>query len=191
MTAVIVTMMAALTGIAAASGVPHDAARQAREQMADLMASEDFTKVEFAAASFDDAMKLIYTAADTYLDRAVPALDGVETARKLGVKVLQGLNDHTIRYADENGYDLAGKRRLLISTQEDAEELGELLARVAIMIHSVHGGVGIDVRRAARRIFEGMLPVHGSGQPLVKQYLVRLRMLSKADRKALLEYAVE
>lgn len=170
----------------------HDAAyRQAREQMADMLASEDFNKVDFAASSFDRAMELIYTAVDTYLDRAVPALGGVETARKFGIHILQGLNDHKIHWADEDGYDLAGKRYLLVSDEADAGNLGELLARVAILIHSANGGVGVDIRRAAKKIFEGMLPVEGSGQPLVTQYLVRLRSLSGSDRKALLDFALE
>jgi len=192
--AIVVVVMAALAGVAqaAAVGVPHDAAYlRAREQMADMLASEDFEKVEIAAASFDDAMGLIYTAVDGYLEQAIPALGDVDTARKYGVAILQGLNDHKIHYADENGYDIVGKRFVLVSTGEDAKNLGELLARVAILIHGAHGGVGVDLRRAARKIFEGMLPVEGSGEPLVTQYLVRLRSLSKSGRKQLLEYAVE
>ncbi|HHQ49101.1 MAG TPA: hypothetical protein ENK19_09515 [Acidobacteria bacterium] len=190
----VVVIMTALPGVAGAATdeVPHDAAyRRAREQMADLLASEKFDKVEIATASFDKAMALIYTAVDGYLARAIPALGGVETARKFGVAILEGLNDHTIHYADEGGYDLVGNRRLLISNQEDAEDLGELLAEVATLIRSAHGGVGVDVRRAARKIFEGMLPVAGTGQPLVRQYLTRLRTMSKAERRALLEYALE
>jgi len=175
-----------------APAVPRDAAyRQAREQLADLLASEDFGKVEVAAASFDRAMALIYTAVEGYLDRAVPALGGVDTAREYGVEVLRGLDDHRIHYADEDGYDLAGERRLLIANEEDAAALGELLARVAGLIHDAHAGRGVDIRSAARRIFEGMLPVQGTGQSLVSQYLVRLRTLTAADRRELMRYALE
>ncbi len=172
--------------------VAHDAAyRQAREQLADLLASEEFDKVEVAAASFDRAMDLIYTAVDAYLERAVPELGGIGAAREYGVEVLRGLDDHRIHYADEDGYDLAGERRLLISNEQEAAELGELLARVAGLIHDAHAGRGVEIRTAARRIFEGMLPVQGTGQPLVSQYLVRLRTLTRSDRRELMRYAVE
>jgi hypothetical protein len=172
--------------------VPRDEAYlKAREQMADLLASEEFEKVEIAAASFDRAMVRIYEAVETYLDQVIPALGDVEITREFGVDVLQGLNEHRIRYSGEDGYDLAGKRRILIANDKDAHDLGELLAEVALLIHSGHGSPGIDVRMAARRIFEGMLPVDGTQQPLVSQYLVRLKMLSKSDRKELLKYALE
>ncbi len=189
-----VAFVVAVMGVMAAESLEatDDAAyRRAREQMADLLASEDFERVDISAASFDRAMVLIYTAVDNYLDQAVPGLGDVESAREFGVDVLQGLNDHKIRYVGDSGYALAGKRRVLISGEEDATDLGELLAKVALLIHEGHGKPGIDARKAARRIFEGMLPVEGTGQSLVSQYLVRLRMMSKADRKELLKYALK
>jgi len=172
--------------------VSHDAAyTRAREQMADVLASEKFEKVEVAAASFDRAMVLIYTAVERYLDEAIPALGNVDTARTYGVAVLRGLNDARIRWAGEDGYNLAGKRRLLVSNEDDATTLGDVLARVAILIHDGRPDPGADLRRAARKIFESLLPVEGTGQPIVDQYLVQLRMMSKADRKRLLEFALE
>ena len=180
--------------MAAAEGpsVPHDAAyQQAKEQLADLVASEEFTKVEVAASSFDRAMEWIYTAVETYLDEAVPKLGSVDTAREYGVEILRGLNDHTIHYADEDGYQLVGERRLLISNEEEAKQLGELVARVAVMIHAAHAGRGVNIRSAARRIFEAMLPVQGTGQSLVTQYLVHLRSMTREERRALMKYALE
>ncbi len=177
---------------AAGQAVPHDAAFvQAREQLVDLVASEDFTKVEVAASSFDRAMEWIYAAVETYLDAAIPELGSVESAREYGVEILRGLNDHTIRYADEEGYQLVGDRRLLISNEEEAKELGELLARVAEMIHSYHAGRGVNIRSAAKRIFEAMLPVQGTGQSLVTQYLVHLRVMTPEEQRALMKYALE
>ena len=108
-----------------------------------------------------------------------------------GVEILRGLNDHTIRYADEDGYQLVGDRRLLISNEEQAKELGELLARVAEMIHSYHAGRGVNIRSAAKRIFEAMLPVQGTGQSLVTQYLVHLRVMTPEEQRALMKYALE
>lgn len=175
-----------------ATAVPRDAAyTKTREQLADVMASEKFDKVEFAASSYDRAMDLIYRAVETYLDRAIPALGGVETAREYGVEVLGGLEDHTIHYSNDDGYDLVGDRRLLISSETDATALGEVLARVAILIHDGHPGHGVEIRTAARKIFDGMLPVEGNGQPLVSQYLVRLRTLTKHDRAEMMRYALE
>jgi len=113
------TMMVAIavaaTGVleAESQAVPHDDAyRQAKEQMADLLASEEFDKVEVSAASFDRAMDFIYMAVETYLDQAVPGLGDVETAREFGVDVLQGLNDHKIRYAGDSGYAPEVKRQV-------------------------------------------------------------------------------
>ena len=184
----------AVTGIleAGPQEATDDAAyQQAREQMADLLASEEFEKVDVAASSYDRAMTMIYIAVDTYLDQVVPTIDDVELVREFGIDVLKGLNEHRIHYAGDDGYNLAGKRRLLISNDTDAEDLGEVLARVTLLIHGGHGKPGFQAQRAADRIFEGMLPVEGTGQPLVKQYLVRLRMLSKADQKQLVKSALE
>lgn len=189
---VAVLLAAQWTAAAGQSAVPHDAAfEQAKEQLADLVASEDFTKVEVAAASFDRAMDWVYMAAETYLETAIPKLGSVESAREYGVEILRGLNDHAIRYADEDGYQLVGERRLLISNEEEAKELGELLARVAVMIHSHHAGRGVNIRSAAKRIFEAMLPVQGTGQSLVTQYLVHLRMMTPEEQRALMKYALE
>ena len=188
--AVITVMMAGVSG-AQDTGVPRDAAfLQARERLADMLASEDFEKVDVSAASFDRAMDLIYTAVDAYLDGSVPLLGDAETAGEFGSDVLQGLNDHTMYYADENGYDIVGRRRLLISSEKDARDLGEVLAMVVRLLDGAHVRPGATARSAARKIFEGMLPVEGTSQTIVNQYLVRLRMLSKADRKELLEYAL-
>ncbi len=187
-------VVAAVPWMAAAgqASVPHDAAfAKAREQLADLLASEEFTKVEVAASSFDRAMEWIYAAVETYLDAAVPELGSVDTAREYGVEILRGLNDHTIRYADEDGYQLAGDRRLLVSNEEEARQLGELLARVAELIHAHHAGHGINIRSTARKIFEAMLPVQGTGQSLVTQYLVHLRTMTREERRALMKYALE
>jgi hypothetical protein len=132
--------------------VPRDAAYLgAREQMADLLASEEFEKVDVSAASFDRAMDFIYMAVETYLDQAVPGLGDVESAREFGVDVLVGLNDHKIRFAGDDGVSLSGKRRLLISGEQDAKDLGELLARVAMLIDGGHGRPGINARLAAQR----------------------------------------
>jgi len=168
-----------------------DAYNQAREQLADLLASEDIEKIDISAATYDRAMNLIYMAVETYLDRSIPELGDARTALDLGKNVLKGLNEHKVHYKGDNGYDLVGDRNILIAQEDDARDLGELLARVAGMIHEAHGLPGLQAERAARRIFEGMLPVEGTGQSLVEQYLVSIRMLSKADRKMLLKYALE
>lgn len=187
-------IVVATTGVMAndAQEVPHDAAyEQAREQMADLLASEDFERVDISAASFERAMDLIYIAVDKYLELAIPALGDAEAAREFGVDVLQGLNEHKIHYAGDDGYNLVGDRRLLISGEQDALDLGDVVARVAILIEGAHGMPGINVRPAARKIFGGMMPAEGTGQAMITQYLVKLRMLSKADTKLLLDFAMK
>ena len=166
-------MMVATTGVMAADSqeVPHDAAyEKAKEQMADMLASEDFEKVDISAASFDRAMDLIYIAVEKYLDYAVPVLGDAETAREFGVDVLQGLNEHKIHYAGDDGYNLVGDRRLLIAGEQDALDLGEVVARVAILIEGARGMPGINVRPAARKIFQGMVPAEGTGQSMISQY---------------------
>lgn len=171
--------------------VPHDAAyRAAREHLADLLASEEVTKVEVASSSFDEAMQLIYTTVDTYLGRAVGSL-GVKDAEEYGVEIIRGLEDHDVHYADQDGLELVGEQRVLISNEDQARQLGELLARVADLIHEGHGGRGVNIRSAARKIFEGMLPTRGTGESLATQYLVRLRLMTDAEKRALVKYATE
>ncbi|MEN8165192.1 MAG: hypothetical protein ABFS37_13765 [Acidobacteriota bacterium] len=163
---------------------------RAREQMADLLASEEFEKVEVSAISFDQAMSWIYLAVETYLDQAAPALGEGQEAREYGVEVLRGLNEHKVRFSGDDGYDLVGDRNLLVSTEQDALDLGEVLARVAIMINESGVGSGISVEIAAKRIFEGMLPAAGTNQSLISQYLTTLRIMSKAEQRELLRYAL-
>lgn len=192
--ALMVLAMVATTGVMATDSqeVPHDAAyEQAKEQMADLLASEEFERVDISAASFDRAMEFIYIAVEEYLDLAISELEDVDYTREFGIDVLIGLNDHKIRYAGDDGVSLAGKRRILISSEQDAKDLGELLARVALLIDGGRGRPGIDARLAAERIFTGMVPVQGTDQSLVSQYVVTLRMLTKPDTKALVEFALK
>ena len=191
---VLMSCMAFVGGPVAATAqqkVPHDAAyRAAKEHLADLLASEEVTKVEVASSSFDEAMQLIYATVDTYLSRAVGSL-GAETAEEYGVEIIRGLEDHDVRYADQDGLELVGEQRVLISNEKQARELGELLARVADLIREGHGGRGVNIRSAARKIFEGMLPTRGTGESLATQYLVRLRLMTDAERQALVKYATE
>lgn len=191
---IVLLVVVVTTGVMATDSqeVPHDEAyEKAKEQFADILASEDFEKVDVSAASFNRAMDLIYIAAEKYLDMAIPGLGDAETAREFGVDVLQGLNEHKIHYAGDDGANLVGSRRLLIATEQDALDLGEVVARVAILINSRHAKPGINVSPAARRIFGGMLPVEGTGQSMITQYLVKLKMLSKSDTKLLLDFAMK
>ncbi len=158
-----------------------------RERLADILAGEDFDKVEFAVSTFDQAMEWIYLAVDTYLDGAIPKLGGPGAAGEYGTEILGGLEDHKVRWADDNGLDLVGNRRLLVSSPEEARELGELMLRTALLIQEAGVGHGVAIRSAARKVFETMLPVEGTGQSLVTQYVVRLRMMTKPDREALLK----
>lgn len=172
--------------------VPHTSAyNAAREQLTDLIASEEFTKVEVAAASFNRALDMIYTVVETYLDTAVPELGDVQTAKEYGVEILRGLNEHKIRYAGDGGFTLLGDQHLLVSNETEAQELGQLLGMVAVMIHDARVGRGVNIQSAARRIFEGMLPTQDAGQSLVTQYIARLQTMTSAEKRELMEYAVE
>lgn len=187
--AMICGLAAAQSPQAAGAAAPHDAAYlKAREQIVDLLASESVEKIEFVAVTYDEAMKLIYAAADSYLEGAIKPLDGVEPAREYGVEVLRGLEDHKVRYKNEDGIDLVGKRVLSIKTADEAGQLGELVRRVAEIVHEATPGRGVSIRRAAEKVFETLLPSAGTGQSLVTQYVVRLRTMTSSDREQLIEY---
>lgn len=171
---------------AAEKEISHDAAYQkAREQMADLLASEDCQKIEVSASSFDRAMDWVYRAVDTYLEKAAPGLGGSERAGEYGVELLRGLNEHRVRYAEEDGHDLVGDRNLLVSSEEDAVDLGELLARVAEIVDEAHVGRGVNIQSAAKKVFESLAPTAGANQGLITQYLVELRAMSREERESL------
>ncbi|GEM_PF-3461703 len=186
---VVVMMVAGMAG--AGQPAPRETGtvtREAvRERLADILAGEDYDRVEFAVSTFDQAMEWIYLAVDTYLDSAIPKLGGPGPAGEYGAEILGGLEDHKVRWADDNGLDLVGERTLLVSSPEEARQLGELLLRTALLIREAGVGHGVAIRSAARKVFETMLPVEGTGQSLVTQYVVRLRMMTESDRKALLE----
>ncbi len=165
--------------------------KMVREQLADILAGEDFDKVEFSAATFDRAMEWIYTTVDTFLEGAVPLLGSAADAGEYGKEILAGLEDHTVHWADDNGLDLVGKRRLVVGSGEEARELGEVLLRTAELIHEAQVGRGVAIRSAARKVFETMLPVQGNGQSLVTQYVVRLRTLTRPERKELVRLLEE
>lgn len=162
-----------------------------REQMADLLASDQLDKVDFSAQTYDLAMAWIYRAVDTYLEGSAEALGGIEDAGEFGFEVLQGLNKHKVRYMDDDGYDLVGDRDLVVSNEQDAVEMGELIGIVAVMIHDAHAGRGVGIQIAAKRIFEGLFATPGTGQSVIGQYLVQLQDLSETEKRALIEYALE
>lgn len=177
---------------AAVAAVPHDAAYlKAREQIVDLLASESIEKIEFVAVTYDEAMKLIYAATDSYLEGAIKPLGGIDPAREYGVEVLRGLEDHKVRFKNEDGIDLVGKRVLAIKTADEARQLGEVVGRVAEIVHEASPSRGVSIRRAAEKVFETLLPSAGTGQSLVTQYAVRLRTMTSSDRKQLIEYLRE
>ncbi len=171
------------------ANVPHDGAyMKAREQIADLLASESLENVDFRAVTFDEAMNLIYTTTDSYLEGAIEPLGGIELAREYGAEVVAGLEDHKVRYKNDDGIDLVGDRVFAVKTVDEARQLGELLRRVAEIVHQARPGHGVSIRRAAEKVFETLLPSAGTGQSLVTQYVVRLRTMTAADRKQLIEY---
>ncbi|MCG6963600.1 MAG: hypothetical protein LJE95_10075 [Acidobacteria bacterium] len=185
-------LAAAQSPQASGAAVPHDAAyMKAREQIVDLLASESVEKIEFVAVTYDEAMNLINTATDSYLEGAIKPLGGVEPAREYGVEVLRGLEDHKVRFKNEDGIDLVGKRVLSIKTADEARQLGEVVERVAEIVHEATPGHGISIRRAAEKVFETLLPSAGTSQSLVTQYAVRLRTMTSSDREQLIEYLRE
>lgn len=176
----------------AEKALPQDGAYdKAKEQMADLLASEDCGKIEVSASSFDTAMGWIYQAVGAYLDMAATDLGGPKAAGEYGVEVLRGLNEHKVRYADQDGYDIVGDRDILIASEQDALDLGELLARVAVIVHKAHVGRGVNIQSAAKKVFESMAATAGANQGLISQYLTQMKVMSDEEEQHLIQYLQE
>ncbi len=185
----LVAVLAVTVGLAVPAAAGEDAARAAvRERLADMLAGENLDKVEFRALDFDQAMRWIYLAVDTYLDRAAARLGGDEAAGEYGAEILAGLEDHTVRYADEQGLEVVGEQVLRVESDEQARQLGELLYRVAELLREAHVGRGVALRSAARKVFETMAPVAGNRQSLVTQYVVRMRSLTPEERRDMVRW---
>ena len=169
--------------------VAHDARyERAREQLIDILAAEDYEKVNVSAATFGNAMALLQLGVDTYLEGSVGPLGSIDKAREYGAAILQGLEDAKVKYDDYGGADLVGGLSLEVRTDAEARELGEMMAQVAGLLAESRAGHGASLRSASRRVFEALKVIPGTGQSLVTQYVGQLQSLSKSDRREMIRW---
>jgi len=174
------------------SKVAHDASyEKVREQLLDVLAAEEYDKVDVRAATFGTAMALLRLGLDTYLEGAIKQLGSVERAGEYGGAILQGLEDAKVRYDDYGGTDLVGGQSLVVHNEAEARDLGAMMLGVSGLLAEARAGHGASLRSAARRVFEGLKVIPGTGQSLVTQYADRLSSLSRSDRDEMIRWIHE
>lgn len=142
----------------------------AREQLADLMASDQLDRVDFQAETFDQAMDLVYRAVDTVLERCRQDLrDPAETARVAG-DVLEAFNGHTPRGLATT---LMDSKEFPITNLDDATVLGDLVGIATVLVREFVGPDASPERlqQAATNLFTSVVIEPDGGISYLRQYL--------------------
>lgn len=160
----------------------------ARQEITDLLASPAVERIDIRATSLNAANSLIERVADTYLDLATAPLGGVKAAGEYGVAVINGLNDHRVKGVIR----ILGSATLVVATEQDARDLGTLLALAATSLHRASEGYQgrILLRDSAKNLFDAVIADSEGNTPLLKQYLTQVKELSTSSPARLSRFLV-
>jgi hypothetical protein len=173
-------------GASQASEFPHltrPGATEAAAEKAELeswLASDEVTRLDFRAISVEQARELIGQTVDGCLPPDGPLAGLAPAARAdLAVRVVRGLESskfrETVRTFAASG-KLARDKALVVTTPEDAAELGTLIGETGALALRLTGGAdGQAVEQAAQKIFSGIAIDTESGVTLLRQYRLAVR----------------
>ncbi len=99
--------------------------------------------------------------------------------------VLNGLNDHHVK-----GLRLLGATSLAVATEQDARDMGTLLALAATALHRASQNYKgrVLLRDSAKNLFDAVTADTQSTTPLLTQYLTQVRALSTLPVDRLAEF---
>ena len=157
-----------------------DAQALARREITDLLASNAIQRVDIRATNYESAGTLMKTVADTYLAAAVTPLGGAKTAGAYAVAVINGLNDHRVKGAVR----IFGGASLAVAGEQDAKDLGTLIATAAVAIHRAAAAAPgrVLLRDTAKNLFDAVTADGESTEPLLAQYLHQVKAIAAGPR---------
>jgi hypothetical protein len=167
---VVLSLGLAWTSAAAGDWTDAESVSAAREQLADLMASDQLDRIDFRAETFDGAMDLVYRAADAALERCRQDLrDPAETARVAGV-VLDVFNSHTSRGLATT---LMDSKEFPITNPDDATALGDMVGIATLLVREYAGPDASPerIQTAATNLFTTVVIDPDGGLSYLRQYL--------------------
>lgn len=149
---------------------------RARQELAELLASESTVRLDFQATSYDGAMDLIDRAVDVYLGEAVGRLGSPEKALDWGRKIITAINTHRMIFEVKT----LGKKTIPIVNEADANALGELMGNVMGILLRIgkDGERPISIDGSARKILGEVILDSGERTPLINQYLRSVKTFS-------------
>ncbi len=160
----------------------------ARQEITDLLASNAIQRVDIQAKTYAAAAALTATVADTYLAAAEAPLGGATTAGEYAVAVINGLNDHSVKGVVR----IFGGASLVVGTPDDARNLGTLLAVAAETIHRAAAAASgrVQLRDTARNLFDAVTVDSESTEPLLTQYLSRVKEIAARPQSRIASFLV-
>lgn len=161
----------------------------ARRTLVDLLASDSMRRIGFEATSVPEALQLIGSAVDPFLNDAIRRHGSIEDARQQCEAVLEGFNDHSVRRSDSGRANAA----LVVVDGNDARLAGELFARVGQLLDRLRplADATTSSRRLARNAFSQVVLDVTSDRSPIEQYIDKMVELSKMSDQDLERYVIE
>jgi hypothetical protein len=160
----------AWTSAAAGDWTDDASVSAAREQLADLMASDRLDRVDFRAETFDQAMDLVYRAVDTALERCRQDLRDPSDAARVAGDVLEAFNGHTSRGLATT---LMDSKEFPIANLDDATALGDMVGMATVLVREFAGPDASPerIQKAATNLFTSVAIEPDGGLSYLRQYL--------------------
>lgn len=153
------------------------ACAHAREQVADLLASDAIERIDVVAMTFDDAMELIYTTVDGILARAMDRFEDPVGAAAFASDVVEAFDSHEPRGLSMTFLEDA---EIEITDSDKAESLGALLGAATVLVRQ-HVGADASperVRAAATGLFRSVVLEPDGGMSYLDQYLTHVETVA-------------
>lgn len=169
---------------AAAEETPAAAPQDGSAELETWLASDEVARIDFQALSREQAQDLISQTVEAYLAATVEPLAGLEPSARtdLAVQVVQGYESCKIRHSVQTfamDKTLSKDRALVISSSEDAGELGALISEVANIALRLAGTTDdAAAEQVARKVFSEIVVDTENGIPALRQYLFATRDLA-------------
>jgi hypothetical protein len=147
-----------------------------REQIIDLLASDETDRIDFTATSFDEAFGRIEMVTDRILGQTAVLGLSQEDQTLLCVAIIGALDDFTPR---TSGYTF-GELRLVVLSDAHASVLADLVAESAKIINK--GNRTHTARGAAESLFRGVVLDIEAGISPLEQLLEHVQTVAGMSR---------
>ena len=148
-------------------------AAEPREDLVDLLVSDQIERLDFVATTFDGAMSRVEQVADLVLARGVETFETPDETAAVCGQIIESLNSFRPR---TEGY-VFGELTLVILDEDDAESLAELIVTAAEIVNGDPVARN-TVRPSIERLMRGVVIDIEAGVPPLEQLLEHVRSVA-------------